>query len=95
MIVYIVFHGVIASICLIGLVRSWRALKIYPSSIDFARWPISLLIVLMIGSVATFIDLAFYDFLSPSALNIIAAVELLYSAVVAFMSANYLKRVTW
>jgi len=68
-------------------------LKRYPVAIVFAKWPLSLLIVLLVCSVATIIDLVIFDFFSNSFLNILAAVELSYSAVVAAISVPYIARV--
>jgi hypothetical protein len=68
-------------------------LKQYPAAIEFAKWPLSLLIVLMTCSIITVFDLGFFDFVSNQALNVLAAVELLYSAVVAAFCIPYLARV--
>ena len=89
---YVLMHMVIVSISAIGIMRSWRALKKFPSSIDFARWPLSLLWVLMICSIITIADLAVFDFLPNAALNTIAAVQLFYSAVVALKSVTFFPR---
>ena len=93
MTVYIILHVFVMVICLIGLFRSWRVLKQYPAAIAFAKWPLSLLVVLLFCSAVTILDLAVIDFISNTFINILAAVELSYSAVVAAMSIPYIARV--
>jgi hypothetical protein len=80
-------------ICVAGLYRSWQVLKKFPSAIEFAKWPLSLLIVLLACSLISIIDLGIYDLISNQVLNILGAVQLLYSAVVAAFCIPYLARV--
>lgn len=91
--VYVLMHVVIVSFSTVGIIRAWRALKVYPTAIDFARWPLSLLWVLLVCSTITIIDLALVDFLPNAALNTIAAVQLFYSAVVAVKMISFFSRI--
>lgn len=90
--VYIVLHLIIMFICLLGLYRSWQVLKQIPQAIEFAKWPLSLLIVLAVCSFITVIDLSLFDFLSNQVINVLAAVQLMYSAIVAAFCIPYLVR---
>jgi hypothetical protein len=89
---YALMHLVIVTISTVGIIRSWRALKLYPEAIVFARWPLSLLWVLLVCSMLTIIDLTLIDLLPNQALNTIAAVQLFYSAVVALKSVTFFQR---
>jgi hypothetical protein len=91
--IYVILHGMIGVICIVGLARSWKVLKQDPAAIEFAKWPLSLLIVLLVCSAIAIIDLGMFDIVSNQTLNVLSAIELLYSAVVAAFCIPYLARV--
>jgi hypothetical protein len=92
--VYVVMHIVIVALCVTGLSRTWKALKHFPYAIGFAKWPLSLLVVLLICSSITIIDLTVADFISNMVLNILAGVQLAYAALVASFLIPKLLRVS-